>query len=223
MDNVSFFNDILRSAFGMGWLQWAAFICSVTYVILAAKENIWCWAFGLVGVILAFLVYVDPDVRLYSEAVLQIFYAVMSVYGWMAWQNNKENKEMILDESLEQHRKHGLKIAVWPIKTHLIIIVAGTVAAILWGTVWSHFGAALPYIDAFTSAFAVIATYMVTRKILENWIYWIVIDFVGIFVSIHRGLYLFAFLFFIYCVIAIFGFINWRKRLFKKEPQHYIK
>jgi len=88
MEDISVFNQILASALGMGWLQWLAFIFGIIYVILAAQENAWCWPVGLVSVSIAFFVYADPEVRLYSDAILQVFYAVMSIYGWWTWTRN---------------------------------------------------------------------------------------------------------------------------------------
>jgi len=190
----------------MGWIQWGAFVFSIIYVLLAARENIWCWFFGLISVILAFIVYIDPEVRLYSDALLQVFYAVMSIYGWWSW---RARPQMTGDQL--EIEEVPLSISTWSIKEHLLAIILGTGLSFMLGWMWSQFGAALPYIDAFTSAFSIIATLMVTRKILENWLYWIVIDFVCIFVYIHRELYLFSLLFFIYCIIAIVGYINWRR------------
>lgn len=206
MEDISVFNQILASALGMGWLQWLAFIFGIIYVILAAQENVWCWPVGLISVVIAFFVYADPEVRLYSDAILQIFYAIMSVYGWWTWTRSKNVKEGLSNGSEAQ-----LEIHQWPIQRHLIFLVIGLILAGLWGRIWLEFGAALPYIDATTTVFSLLATYMVTQKILENWLYWIVIDVVCIFVYLHRELYLFAIMFLIYAVVAVIGYYNWRK------------
>ena len=209
MEEISVYNQILATALGMGWLQWLAFIFSIIYVILAAKENPFCWPVGLVGVSFAFFVYLAPEVKLYSEAILQIFYAIMSVYGWWIWTRTESSTSEKLDSydsSLEIHQ--------WPLKYHLRLLVVGLVVAVLWGRfTLLMFGASLPYIDAVTTAFSLIATYMVTQKVLENWLYWIVIDVLGIFVNFHKGLYLFAILFFIYTIVAVIGYFNWKKEM----------
>ncbi len=208
MENISVFNQILASALEMGWLQWLAFIFGIVYVILAAKENPWCWPAGLISVIISFFVYVDPAVRLYSDAILQIFYAIMSIHGWRAWTRNSSPS---LKEPLDSPEKTILKIHTLPIRRHLIFIAIGVVLAAIWGRIWLQFGAALPYIDAATTVFSLIATYLVTQKILENWLYWIVIDVVCIFVYFHRELYLFSIMFLIYAVVAVIGYNNWRR------------
>lgn len=207
MEDISVLNQILVSALGMGWLQWLAFIFGIAYVILAAKENAWCWPVGLISVVIAFFVYADPEVRLYSDAILQIFYAIISIYGWWTWTRNSTS-----EEPLNSSPEEGiLKIHTWPIGFHLTFMVIGVVLAAIWGKIWLQFGAALPYIDAATTVFSLIATYMVTQKILENWLYWIVIDVVCIFVYLHRELYLFSIMFLIYTIVAVVGYYNWKK------------
>lgn len=206
MEDISVFNQILASALGMGWLQWLAFVFGIIYVMLAAREHVWCWPIGLISVVIAFFVYADPEIRLYSDAILQIFYAIMSIYGWWSWTRTKNGNTGFSDET-----EGTLEIHEWTLKRHLILWGIGLVLAGVWGRVWLEFGAALPYIDATTTIFSLIATYMVTQKILENWLYWIVIDVVCIFVYLHRGLYLFAIMFLIYAIVAVVGYFNWRK------------
>jgi len=207
MEDISVFNQILASALGMGWLQWLAFIFGIIYVILAAQENVWCWPVGLVSVVIAFFVYADPEIKLYSDALLQIFYAIMSIYGWWTWTRSTQQEK----EPLDSPEVAMLEIHTWPIERHLGFFVFGLILAGLWGRIWLEFGAALPYIDAATTIFSLIATYMVTQKILENWLYWIVIDVVCIFVYLHRELYLFSIMFLIYTIVAVVGYLNWRR------------
>jgi len=132
----------------------------------------------------------------------------MSAYGWWIWTRTKSSNSEIFDSSDLQ-----LEIHQWPINRHLFLFVIGGILAGLWGRIWLEFGAALPYIDALTTIFSLIATYMVTQKILENWLYWIVIDVVCVFVYIHRELYLFAIMFLIYAIVAVVGYKNWKQEL----------
>ena len=85
MEELNILSQIYAAAAATSTIEWLATIFSIIYVILAARESIWCWPFGLIGVTLSFLVYIDPDVCLYSDATLQVYYIVMSVYGWIAW------------------------------------------------------------------------------------------------------------------------------------------
>ena len=79
--------------------------------------------------------------------------------------------------------------------------------------------AALPYVDAFTTWYAVVTTYMVTKKILENWVYWFVIDSVSVYLYYSRGLYLTALLFIAYLVIIVFGYLKWKKEYYQANVQ----
>lgn len=203
MPELSIIDQIWNAAAATSQLEWLATILSIAYVLLAAKGNPWCWPIGLVSVIITFIVYIRPEVRLYSEATLQVYYMGMSIYGWIVWTKKKEGTAEA--ESL-------LSIQRWTIKQHLMAVGAGVVLLFLLGSFWSWMGGALPYVDAFTTAFSIIATYMVAQKVIENWIYWIVIDTVSVFINWDRGLYLFAVLFIVYCIVAVFGLIEWRRK-----------
>ena len=194
--------ELIEYAISLGWIQWMAFLSSIVYVILAAKENIWCWAFGILAVSLSFFIYLQS--RLFSDASLQVFYFGMSIYGWIHWNRHPPNQR--------------LRIQTLPMEKHFMWILIGFGGTFLLGRFWTLFDAALPYIDAFTTSFSIIATFFVARKILENWIYWIIIDLVCIGVYIQRAIPLFALLFTIYTVIAVFGYFQWQKHYRKSSP-----
>mgnify|MGYP001464798965 FL=1 len=110
----------------------------------------------------------------------------------------------------EQH----LKISEWHIKKHLYIILTGALLAFILGFIFSTYtDAKMPIIDSFTTVFSIFATYMVVKKILGNWLYWIVIDAVSVYLYDSRDLHLTALLFIIYTSIAIFGYFNWLKSM----------
>ena len=136
---------------------------------------------------------------LVSESLLNVFYLAMAVYGWHQWrQGGPGNKR--------------LEISTWTPATHLKVIVATAICVPVLGYVTGTFlGAALPYVDAFTTCFAVVATFMVTRKILENWVYWFVIDSVSIWLYLQRGFNLTAVLFVLYLVLIVFGWRRWKR------------
>lgn len=176
----------------------------LAYVILAARENSWCWPAAFIGT--ATSVWLFWDAQLVMESLLNVYYLSMAVFGWWQWQyggtRNAENKTSILS------------ISSWPLKNHLI--TAGFIIVLTLGSGYfleNLTGAKLPYIDSFTTWSAVITTWMITRKILENWLYWVVIDLVSIYLYFDRGLYLYGLLFIIYTVVAVFGYFNWRQRL----------
>ena len=175
-------------------------VCSaILYLILAANEDVRCWYAALFSSIL--YMYIMYTAGLMMESFLQIFYIFMAIYGWYIW-SSKINVEQ------------ELKIRSWKMQYHLYTITIVTLLAIITGFLLEKYTqAALPFLDAFTTWGAIITTYMVAKKIIENWIYWFVIDSISIYLFISRELYLTSLLFFIYLIIIIFGYRSWMKKL----------
>ena len=181
------------------FLEIFAVSSAISYLILAAKEDVRCWYAALFSSLL--YMYIMYTAGLIMESFLQIFYICMAIYGWYIW-SNKINVEQ------------ELKITSWKKQYHLYAIIIVTLLAIISGFLLEKYTqAALPFLDAFTTWGAIITTYMVAKKIIENWIYWFVIDSISIYLFISRELYLTALLFLIYLIIIIFGYRSWRKKL----------
>jgi len=184
------------------WLQtsvWeiVAVVFAIAYLLLAIAESIWCWPAALVSTLI--YVFLFFDVNLYMESALQIFYIAMAIYGWIVWRHHK-------DASADIH------ISTWSFATHLKVMVLVTILVIVSAlSLENNTDAAYPWLDSFTTWGAVVTTWMVARKILENWIYWLVIDSVSIFLYIQRDLYLTALLFAVYVILCFVGFHQWHK------------
>ena len=175
-------------------------VCSaILYLILAANEDVRCWYAALFSSLL--YMYIMYTAGLMMESFLQIFYIFMAIYGWYIW-------------SSKINVKQQLKIRSWKMQYHLYTITIVILLAIFSGFLLEKYTqAALPFLDAFTTWGAIITTYMVAKKIIENWIYWFVIDSISIYLFISRELYLTSLLFFIYLIIIIFGYRSWMKKL----------
>ena len=179
------------------WWEVPAVVLAILYLVLAARENIWCWGAAFVST--AIYIYVFFDVNLFLESALQIYYLGMAVYGWYQWRQPTDQSAT-------------LPISTWSLKKHgAVIAVTGVVVAISGYLLETNTEAALPYLDAFTTWYAVVTTYMVTKKILENWGYWFVIDSALVYLSYSRGLYLTSLLYVAYLVIIVFGYLKWKK------------
>ena len=194
----NYYNIIQEAINNLHWIEITAVITGIIYVILAARENVWCWSFGIVSAALwSYAAFDFYD--LYVDAILQLYYVFVGVYGWVQWNKKTDNKQ-------------ELKIQTLPIQQHGIYILIGLSLTFLVGYFFDKFTpAAATYLDAFTTVFALFTTYLVTQKILENWLYWIVIDTVYIYLYGSRGGYLFALLNVIFVLVAIVGFIQWRR------------
>jgi len=181
----------------MGW-ELLAVLLALLYLLLAMKERIECWYAAFFST--AIYIFLFWDVSLLMESALQLYYLAMAVYGWWLWRKHANDDEELI-------------IHTWSLRQHGIALAALLLLTFISGSILTaNTSAALPYLDSFTTWGAVITTYMVTKKVLENWLYWIVIDGVSVFLYLDRELYLTAVLFILYVIIVIVGFMQWLPR-----------
>jgi nicotinamide mononucleotide transporter len=183
-------------AFGL--FQWIGLIFGILYVIFAARNNVICWVFGIVSC--ASIAYVDifTPVALYSDAFLQFIYILLGFYGIFKWMSNEHEK--------------GVDLIIYSKKLqwHLTYIVLFSLLAYPFGKAVSYFfGGVFPLVDAWTTVLSIWATYLLAKRIIENWLYWIVLDFIYIFLYYSRDALLFAVLFIIYTIVSFYGFYSW--------------
>ena len=186
----------------MSWAESCAVGLALVYVLLAVYQNRWCWVAAIVSATL--YVFIFWQVQLYLEAALQCFYIGMAIYGWRVWRGGQTAPEQT--------------ITTWPWRHHLMACGALLCVTLLLGTVmmrWSD--AAAPFIDAATTVSALLATWLVAQKILENWLYWIVIDMASIWLYLSRDLSLTAALFAGYVLLAAFGYRTWRAQWLQQQ------
>jgi nicotinamide mononucleotide transporter len=171
---------------------------SLIYVVLASLKKVWCWFFGIVGSIISIYIFIES--KLYAESILFFYYVIAGFYGWYLWQR-ETNQEIF----------NVIRIQL---KTHTIYITIGTaISFILALFLTKYTNALIPVADSFITIFSFIATWMTVKKIIENWIYWIIIDLASIFLYINRELYFYAILSVVYTAIAIIGYYQWNKNL----------
>ncbi len=174
-------------------------LLGIVYLVLAIRESLWCWPAAFLSSVLTMAVVFDA--RLYSEVALNAYYAAMAAFGWYQWRYGG--------------RRQGaaeLPIAVWPLKMHAVAIGGSLALAAVVGSYMSrHTQAAFPYLDAFVTVASVVTTYMVARKILENWLYWLVVDSLALYLYWQRELYLYAGLFALYLVLVVLGLVRWHR------------
>jgi len=179
--------------------EWLIFITAMAYVALAAIENVWCWLFGILSA--AFSVYLCFTGHLFLESGLNIFYVVIGIYGWYQWLYGSKQKT-------------ELPIVSFSFQKNLYLLAAGIIIWIPFGYAAHRFSTqVLPYLDAFITAFSIVATWMTAKKIIENWLYWVVIDALAAVLYAYRGFYLISLLYIIYTIIALAGYFSWRKKL----------
>ena len=195
-------------ALGLPWLELVAMLLSLAYVILAAIGSIWCWPAAFISTALYTIIFYD--VLLLMDSALNIYYLLMAIYGYWLWQQNNGK------EKYPQQTSKATELAVvsWHASKHIKACLALTGVSFALGYIMANYTPAdFPYLDTFTTGFAVYATYLVANKVLENWLYWIVIDLASIYLYLEKGLMPTTVLFMVYVLIAAYGYLKWRSLL----------
>jgi nicotinamide mononucleotide transporter len=186
-------------------LETLAVALGISYLLLAMRENSLCWYCAFFST--AIYVYIFGDVSLYMESALNVYYMGMAVYGWLQWQKGGANHS-------------GVEIVRWTAKHHIVCILVILIASVISGYLLSvNTDARLPYLDSFTTWASVLTTVMVARKVLENWLYWIVINSVSIYLYIDRDLDQTAAMFTLYLVLSVLGYVVWKKNYVLQDRQ----
>jgi|TARA_B110000438_G_scaffold9080_1_gene9098 nicotinamide mononucleotide transporter len=194
---VEFFNAVSEQFLQNSLLELTAVIFAIVYLLLAVKTNILCWLAA--GISALIFLYIFWGAKLYMESGLQVYYLVMAVFGWYQWK-------------LPSDSSTALPISKWSMQQHAVALALIVFFTFISGHLLnSGTDAQLPYMDSLTTWGSVVTTFMVARKILENWIYWLVIDLVSIYLYLDRELYFTAILFAVYIVIIFFGWFSWLK------------
>jgi len=193
---------LLAGIRAMSALEALSVILGVVYLLLAVRRIRWCWVFG--GLSSAILIYLSARAQLPMQAALQVYYVVMSVYGFYHW--SKQNAE--------QPRS----ISTWPLRNHILACV-GIIAISALTARWlaGFTQAAWPFLDSLTTWGSLFTTWLVARVKLENWIYWLVIDSLLAFLFAAQQLYFVALLMVVYLGIVVAGYFAWLKS-YRTQP-----
>jgi nicotinamide mononucleotide transporter len=187
----------------MNRFEIVAAIFGVVSVFLSVRQNIWSWPTAIVNVGMYIVVFYRS--KLYSDTGLQVVYVVLNFYGWYQWLYGGKNRT-------------ELAVARTGARLGGILIVIGLVSTALLGTFVAHnTDAALPYMDALTTSTSLVAQWMMTKKLLENWIIWVTVDVVYIGMYIYKDLHVTALLYAIFLVLSVMGYLQWKRTLSAPE------
>jgi nicotinamide mononucleotide transporter len=189
---------LLESLAAMPALEWAAVVLALAYLLLAVRQNPWCWACAVASAAIYLVLFARGG--LVMQAALQLYYIAMAVYGWRAWRSGAAGAP--------------LPVSRWSAGRHALgtgFVLAATLVNgwIIGGST----GGWVPYVDALVAWASVLATWLVARKVLENWLYWIVVDAVAVALYWSQGFHPTAALFVLYVIIAVRGYFAWRADL----------
>jgi nicotinamide mononucleotide transporter len=189
--------DFLRAAFGNSPFEWTAVAFGIVSVYLSVRENVWSWPTGIINVSMYVLIFLNA--KLYADMGLQVFYICISFYGWWNWLYGGENRSELHITRLSR-------------KLAITLPVAGAVGSLALGTFLKHTtDAALPYADSTLTVASLVAQYLMTKKVLENWAIWVVADIAYIGMYIYKGLYPTTFLYAVFLVLATMGWVQWKR------------
>jgi nicotinamide mononucleotide transporter len=175
----------------------------LAYALLAVKRIRWCWVAG--GVSSSILAYLAARGRLPMQATLQVYYVAMSFYGFWRWSG--------------EDGKAGKAVTTWPLRSHLLAWLAiFGLSALSARWLAAETQAAWPFLDSLTTWASLLATWLVARTKLENWLYWIAADSVLVFLLIKQQMMFVAALFMAYLVISVIGFVTWSRNYRRHAP-----
>ena len=194
---IEFFQSAARELLATSPLELTAVILALAYLLLAVRRSQWCWpsAFISTGIYLVLMV----RAHLYMQTVLQLFYLVMAVYGYVQWRQNRD----VAGE---------LAVRRWRWREHAAAAAIVLTLSVLNGQILSlRPDAHAPYLDSFVTWGSVVTTWMVARRVLENWLYWVIVDALAAYLYFDQGLRATSLLFLAYIGIVIHGYFVWRR------------
>jgi nicotinamide mononucleotide transporter len=177
----------------------------LAYLLLAVRRNLWCWLCAFVSTAIYFVIFLRAS--LYMQTALQVFYLVMAGVGFYDWKRGRTSEGEVAIRS-------------WGAGQHVAASVAVIGATIINGwllTRGTH--AVAPYLDSFVTWASVIATWMVARRVIENWLYWVIIDSIAAYLYFTQQLYPTTLLFVIYVGIVVRGYVVWRREQRVQTPE----
>jgi len=188
---------IIQALQGMSSWEITAALMGVAYILLAAKESQWSWFFAFLSTLIYTVLFWEGQLPM--QSLLNIYYMGMAVYGFWLW------------------RHHGTKTSTLPISCwnwgqHLVFVMIGLIMSSLVTLYLQKTGQSQsPVLDAYTTVFAVMNTWLMAKKVLENWLYWVVIDAAATMLYFQTGYYATMLLFVLNTVLAVAGYLNWVK------------
>jgi nicotinamide mononucleotide transporter len=205
---LHFFQTFLDNILNTSLPEFIAVVFGLLSVWYAKQEKILVYPTGIISVVL--YVFICYNVKLYADAGINLFYFVMSVYGWYNWAIKKN--QPILHITACNKKDWYISIGFFFVSL-LIIVFLLKVFKKDDMEYWSTF---VPYIDTFVTSVFIVGMWLMARKKIENWILWIIGDVISIPLFIYKGLAFTGFQFMVFLVLAVMGYISWKKTLINR-------
>ncbi len=197
----------------MSWLELWGTLFGLVAVVLTTRESIWSWGIGIVNVLLFFVLFYQ--IQLYSDMFLQVYFLITNLLGWYWWLHPKTDAET--------NEQQQLKVSMISIQQRIYVVLFVLVGTMvlgywisnihLWASVYFPKPASYPYADTLVMTLSLAAQYLMTKKKIENWLLWIACDILAAYLYFQKGVLLMSIEYFIFCLIAAFGFYEWKQSM----------
>ena len=189
------------------WPEWVSTVTQIASVWYARKNNVLVYPTGIIGVLLAaWLYFFDSHPPLYADGTLNIYYFLMSVYGWYNWVQKKDAEHLTYPISWCTRKELSLGA--------LLFLVS-------WGAIYFTLikitNSNTPILDSLVSSTAVVAMWWMAKRKIENWLAWIISNIVAIPLNFYKEFYLFTLMYVLFLVLALWGYIDWKKQAAKNQ------
>jgi nicotinamide mononucleotide transporter len=181
------------------WIEIIGFVSGFVFIFLEIKENKWMWPVGFLSALFYIIVFFQT--KFYADMSLQFYYLAVSVYGWHIWTKGKKEEDKIAVSSST-------------FRQFVLLFVASFLLFILFSYILKTYtDSPVPYWDSLTTALSITATWMLAKKIIEQWFVWIFVDLLSAVLYIYKDLYLTSLLYFIFAILAVIGYLQWKKTM----------
>ena len=198
-------NTVITSLLALAGWEVIAALLGIGYVILAARESQWCWPLAFISTLIYTLLFWDG--KLPMQSLLNFYYMGMAIYGYLLWRK----QDNVID---------SLPISSWGASRQLQFILLGSVLTYAVGIYLTQSDISQsPYLDAGVTVFSVMNTWLMAKKVLQNWLYWIIIDAAAIVLYIQNGYYATVVMYLVYLVLAIIGYLSWQNS-YRQQGNH---
>lgn len=202
---LDFWEKFISNVQQTGWQEWVSTVTQIASVWYARKNNVLVYPTGIVGVLLAaYLYFFDSHPPLYADGTLNIYYFVMSIYGWYNWVQKKDAEHLTYPISWCSKRELSIGVAVFLVSWGIIYFTLVTVT-----------NSNTPVLDSLVSSSAVVAMWWMAKRKIENWLAWIASNIIAIPLNFYKEFYLFTLMYVLFLALAVWGFIEWKKQAAK--------
>ncbi len=199
---------LLTGIQNLSWAETLAVVFSIISVLFARANKVWLYPAGIAGILFSIYIFIGAEYKLYPDAALNLYYLIMSIYGWYFWLKKPPGKNRVPEK-----KQSGETPVTWCNKKEYL--TASLIFIVLWGILYWWLDTYrinnVPLMDSFTSAMASTGMWLLAKRKVENWMAFIIADGVDILVFFVKHLILFCVLNIFYVIIAILGYMAWKK------------